>query len=597
MKARPVAASAAEQRHETLMRYLPIALWLPRYRASDLPGDVTAGVVVAIMLVPQAMAYALLAGLPPEVGLYASVAPLVLYAVFGSSRSMAVGPTALVSLLVATTVARFAAEGVHPVALVATLAALVGALQLTMGLLRLGFLVNLLSQPVVAGFTGAAALIIALSQMSHLAGIRDVGHGKPHEMLVRLLARWHDASLPTLGVAAGSLLVLWVFRARLGSWLRRRGMKERVADAVAKAGPLAAVVAAMVVTWALDLPSRHGVAVVGAVPVGLPMWSAPGLPLEIAGDLALAALTIAFVSFMESISIAKVLAGKHRQPIRPNVELRAFGAANLAAAFTGGYPVSSGLSRSIVNHSTGARTALASLVTAALVGATLLFFTPLFRFLPQATLAAVVLVAILGLVDGRAAGKLYRYSRADFSAYALTAIVVFLVGVQEGVAVGVAASLLLFLWRASHPHLAVLGRVGQTEHYRNILNYPVETCPHVLAVRIDESLFFANTKFLEENLLRLAAAQPGITDLILVCSAVNAIDASALETLERLDGELREAGVRFHLAEVKGPVMARLIRAGFADRFGPERIHLSTYQAMIALGCGGGRLQETTLAS
>jgi sulfate permease, SulP family len=543
------------------------------------------------------MAYALLAGLPPEIGLYASVVPLVIYAVFGSSRSMAVGPTALVSLLVATTVGRFAAEGVHPVALVATLAALVGALQLTMGLLRLGFLVNLLSQPVVAGFTGAAALIIALSQMSHFAGIRDVGHGKPHEVLVRLLARWHDANLPTLGVAAGSLLVLWVFRARLGAWLRRRGTKDSVADAVAKTGPLAAVGGATLVAWALDLPSRYGVAVVGAVPVGLPMWSAPGLPLEIAGDLALAALTIAFVSFMESISIAKVLAGKHRQPIRPNAELRAFGAANLAAAFTGGYPVSSGLSRSMVNHSAGARTALASLVTAALVGATLLFFTPLFRFLPQATLAAVVLVAILGLVDGRAAGKLYRYSRADFAAYALTAIVVFLVGVQEGVAVGVAASLLLFLWRASHPHLAVLGRVAQTEHYRNILNFPVETCPHVLAVRIDESLFFANAKFLEENLLRLAAAQPGITDLILVCSAVNAIDASALETLERLDGELREAGVRFHLAEVKGPVMARLIRAGFADRLGGERIHLSTYQAMIALGCGGGRLQETTLAS
>lgn len=393
------------------------------------------------------------------------------------------------------------------------------------------------------------------------------------------------------------MLVLWFFKARLARFLRGRGLKENAAHGVAKTGPLVVVALASIVNAGFDLAERHGVAVVGFVPPGLPEWGLPDMPLDEIGALAFAALTITLVAFMESLSIGKVLAGHDRRGIEPNLELRAFGAANLAAAFTGGLPVSSGLSRSLVAHGAGTRTSLASAITAGAVTLTLLFATPLFAHLPKAALAAIVVVAISGLASVSAARKLYRYSKADFAAYALTGTVVFAAGVQVGVAVGLVATVLLFLWRASHPHIAVLGRIAHTQHYRNILNYPVETCPKVVAVRIDESLFFANARFLEENLLRLAAAQPGITDLVLVCSAVNAVDATALETLERLVGELGTANIRFHLADVKVPVLTRLARAGFIERLGPERLHLSTHDAMRALGCDTDQpLQETKLS-
>ncbi len=573
---------------------LPIVTWLPRYRRADLGGDLIAGLVVAVMIVPQAMAYALLAGLPAEVGLYSSVLPLAVYAVFGASRSMSVGPTALVSLLVAATVTRFAPEGgAHAAAVAGILAMLVGTLQLGMGILRLGFVINFLSQPVVAGFTVAAAVAIGLTQVAHLVGITLRADEPVYSLLPHVLSRWRDFNPATLGVAALSVIVLWAFKAWLTPFLRRRGIREGVARGVAKTGPLVVVLLAGAATAGFQLVGNHGVAVVGFVPAGLPDWSPPRVSFDEVGQLTLAALTITFVAFMESLSIGKILAGQHRRAIEPNLELRAFGAANLAAAFTGGFPVSSGLSRSLISHTAGARTGLAAFVTAACVALTLLFATQLFAYLPKATLAAIVVVTISGLVRFAPARKLYLYSKADFAAYLLTGVVVFAAGVQIGVAVGFVATVLLFLWRASHPHIAVLGRVAHTEHFRDILNHPVETCPNVVAVRIDESLFFANARFLEENILRLAAAQPGIKDLVLVCSAVNAIDATALETLERLVRELGGAHVRFHLADVKGPVLTRLIRAGFIERLGPDRLHLSAHEAMEALGCGpDGPIQE-----
>lgn len=579
-------------------RVLPIVSWLPHYRRSDFAADLMAGAIVAVMIVPQSMAYAMLAGLPAEVGLYSSLLPLAVYAVMGAIPSMSVGPTALVSLLVAATVGRYAPDGgAEAVAITATLALLVGTLQLAMGLLRLGFVVNFLSHPVVAGFTAAAVVVIGLSQLSHLLGVTLPADERVYVLLPQVMSRWREFNPATIAVATASVLVLWLFKARLGGFLHQNGMKASAARALARTGPLVVVVLAGSVTAGLDLAPRHGVAVVGFVPSGLPAWSPPWGQLDQLGHLSLAALTITFVAFMESLSIGKVLAGQDRRAIEPNLELRAFGTANLAAACTGGLPVSSGLSRSLVAQAAGTRTALASAITAGAVALTLLFATPLFAHVPKATLAAIVVVAISGLANVGAARKLFRYSKADFAAYALTGTVVFAAGVQVGVATGFVATVLLFLWRASHPHIAVLGRVAHTQHYRNILNYPVATCPHVIAVRIDESLFFANARFLEENLLRLAAAQPGITDLVLVCSAVNAIDATALETLERLVSELDAANVRFHIADVKGPVLTRLMRAGFIERLGRERLHLDTHAAMQALGCGpGGKLQETTLA-
>jgi SulP family sulfate permease len=570
----------------TLSRFLPFLDWLIHYRRADLVGDLLAGVIVTIMLVPQGMAYALLAGLPPQVGLYASIAPLIIYGLLGTSRTLAVGPVAIVSLLVISGVSPLAEPGsTQYVQLALTLALLVGLIQAVMGLVRLGFLVNFLSHPVLSGFTSAAAIVIGVSQVKHLLGVSIPQTEQLYELLLYLAQRLDQSNPVTVGIGLGSMAILLYFKYRLGGLLKRWGLPDRLVVPLTRSAPLVVVLLGTGLVWALSLQAQANVKIVAEVPAGLPGLTLPTFELGLWQLLLPTALAISFVGYMESISVAKSLASKRRQKVDANQELIALGAANLGATLSGGYPVTGGFSRSVVNFTAGANTGLASLITAALIALTVIFLTPLFYYLPQAVLAAIIIVAVLGLIDLATLKHVWHYNKADAASLIVTFLAVLALGVEVGIGVGVVVTILLFLWRTSRPHVAVVGRLAQSETYRNILRYHVKTCPHVIAMRVDESLYFANTKFLEDTILGIIAERPEVKHLVLIGIAVNFIDASALETLESLAEELRNAGVEFHLAEIKGPVMDRLKAIGFVDKIGRDHIHLSTHDAMTTLNC------------
>lgn len=565
-----------------LKRYLPILDWGATYSRDAAINDLVAAVIVTIMLIPQSLAYALLAGLPPEVGLYASIAPLVAYALFGTSRALAVGPVAVVSLMTAAAVGEVAAQGTAAYHEAALALALISGLMLgAMGLLRLGLFANFLSHPVISGFITASGIIIAAGQVRYILGI-DGGGGDTligiFESLVPRLGDVHPVTL-AIGVAATAFL-FWV-RTALKPFLIAWGLKPRLADVLAKAGPVMAVAATTLVVWAFRLDAA-GVAIVGDIPQGLPPLSWPDLDPGLWAELALPALLISIVGFVESVSVAQTLAAKRRQRIVPDQELIGLGAANLASGLTGGYPVTGGFARSVVNFDAGAETPAAGAFTAVGILLAALVLTPLLYYLPKATLAATIIVAVLGLVDLGALRRVWSYSKADFAAQAATIGLTLVAGVEAGIVAGVALSIVLHLYRTARPHVAVVGQVPGTEHFRNVKRHEVFTAPHVLTIRVDESLYFPNARFLEDWISDAVAGNPEIKHVVLMCSAVNVIDASALESLEAIDQRLRAAGVRLHLSEVKGPVMDRLKHTDFLRHLS-GRVFLTQFDAFRAL--------------
>ncbi|WP_340117394.1 sulfate permease [Pelagibius sp. 7325] len=562
-------------------RLLPGIAWMRRYDRTALHGDALAAVIVTIMLIPQSLAYALLAGLPPEVGLYASMLPLVGYALFGTSTSLAVGPVAVVSLMTAAAVGNYASVGTPEyMGAAIALALLSGLFLVALGLLRLGFLASLLSHPVISGFITASGILIATSQLKHILGIEAGGHTLIE--MVDSIARHLDAvNLPTLIIGAAATAFLFWVRKSLKPLLMRAGLGPRVADSLAKAGPVVAVIATIVLVQAFAL-DQAGVKVVGEIPRGLPPVTLPPFDLALWQELLPSAVLISVVGFVESVSVAQTLAAKRRERIDPNRELVGLGAANLAASVTGGYPVTGGFARSVVNFDAGARTPMAGVMTAVGIGLTALLLTPLFQQLPKATLAATIVVAVLSLVDLKAVKRTWIYSKADFAAMAATILVVLGGGVEAGIITGVTLSVLLFLVRSSRPHMAVVGQVPGTQHFRNVKRHRVVTSKAVLCVRVDESLYFANSRWLEDRLYDMAVADKALKHVVLICSAVNDIDASALESLEALNERLNAAGVSFHLSEVKGPVMDKLRRSHFLDDV-TGKVFLSQYDALVTL--------------
>lgn len=565
-------------------RYLPILEWMPGYDRQMLANDGMAGLIVAIMLVPQGMAYALLAGLPPEVGLYASIVPLIFYGLLGSSRALAVGPVAIVSLMVATTLGTLAEAGsVGYVAGAVLLAFLSGAILLGMGLARLGFLVNFLSHPVISGFSSAAALVIGFSQVKHLLGFDIPRSHLITETIGHAITHISQLNMTTLGIALVSLAILLIWKGKLGVWMKGAGISPAVADAASKSGPLVAVFGTTVAVWLFGLHETAGVSIVADIPAGLPPLSVPAFDLALIQQLLPAALLISLVGFLESVSVAKSLASKRRQKVDANQELVALGAANIGASFTGGYPVTGGFSRSLVNFAAGAVTPFASIITAVLVGITVLVLTPLLYFLPKATLAAIIVVAVANLIDFKIVRDTWAYNKTDALSLVVTFLAVLTIGIEMGIVIGAGLSIALYLYRTSRPHIAVVGRVGKTEHFRNVLRHDVQTDSDILIVRVDESLYFANTAYLEDELLACVADQPDINHLVLIMSAVNFIDASALETLDTLISRLRDAGVTLHMAEFKGPVMDKLTGVDFEEKLGDGRVYLSTHAAVVDL--------------
>jgi sulfate permease, SulP family len=565
----------------SLGRYLPILDWGRGYNSTALTNDLVAAAIVTIMLIPQSLAYAMLAGLPPEIGLYASILPIIAYAIFGTSRALAVGPVAVISLMTLTAASAVAQPGsAEFIAAALVLAFLSGAILIVMGILRLGFLANLLSHPVVSGFITASGLIIATSQLKSILGISASGEAMP-ELLRTLLASLADTNLPTLIIGAASVVFLFWVRKGLKPLLVKLGLKPRAADLTAKSGPIAAVAVSTLAVVLLDLEAA-GVRVVGTIPQSLPPLTVPLFDPALWRQLAVPALLLSVIGFVESVSVAQTLAAKKRQRINPDQELIGLGAANLVASFTGGYPVTGGFARSVVNFDAGADTPAAGAFTAVGIAIAALFLTPYLASLPIATLAATIIVAVLSLVDFKTPRAIWAYSKPDFAAMAVTVLVTLLAGVEPGVIAGVSLSLALFIWRASRPHAAIVGRVPQTEHFRNVKRHKVLTDPHVLTIRIDESLTYLNARWLEEFVLEQVAEHPRMRHLILMCSAVNAIDASALESIEAINHRLADGGVKLHLSEVKGPVMDALEKSRFASDL-TGSIWLSQHEAFAAL--------------
>ena len=560
---------------------LPVLQWGRAYNRGMLLSDGVAALIVTIMLIPQSLAYAMLAGLPPEVGLYASVAPLLLYAVFGTSRVLAVGPVAVVSLMTAAAIGQHAVAGTPEYWAVAiTLAFLSGLLLLAMGLLRLGFLANFLSHPVISGFISASGILIAASQLKTLMGVKAEGHNFV-DLGLSLLSQMDQTHVLTLVIGAVTVAFLFWVRSGLKPLLQRLGMNPRAADVVAKTGPVAAIAVTTLLTWALDWQGQ-GVKIVGAVPQGLPPFTLPLWDLGLWQQLLVPALLISVVGFVESVSVGQTLAAKRRQRIEPDQELVALGSSNLSATFTGGFPVTGGFARSVVNFDAGAQTPAAGVFTAAGITLASLFLTPALYYLPQATLAATIVVAVLSLVDFSILRKTWNYAKSDFVAVLATLVATLSVGVETGLVVGVGVSLALYLYRTSRPHMAEVGLVAGTEHFRNVQRHHVVVSPRVLSLRVDESLYFANSRALEDRINSAVASRPGLEHVVLQCSAINDIDASALESLEAIDLRLRGAGVRLHLSEVKGPVMDRLNSTEFLHGLS-GRVFLTHYQAVHEL--------------
>lgn len=560
---------------------MPILDWGRRYDRATMSADLMAALIVTIMLIPQSLAYAMLAGLPPEVGIYASIAPLVAYALFGSSRVLAVGPVAVASLMTASAIGQFASVGsaqYWQAALV--LALLSGLMLLAMGILRLGFFANFLSHPVISGFISASGLIIAASQLKAILGIRADGHNVL-ELLVAIGRQLHNTNLPTVLIGAGATAFLFWVRKGARALLVRLGLGARLAELLAKAGPVAAIAASTLAVWAFHLQDA-GVRIVGAVPQGLPPLTLPQWDPQLWQQLLAPALLIGVVGFVESVSVAQTLAARRRQRIVPDQELVALGASNIAAALTGGFPVTGGFARSVVNFDAGAQTPAAGIYTALGLSLAALFLTPALYYLPQATLAATIIVAVLSLVDLGTLRRTWVYSKADFAAAATTLVATLALDVETGLIIGVALSLALYLFRTSRPHIAVVGWVPGTEHFRNVLRHQVSVSPLLLSLRVDESLYFANARYLEDWINAAVATRPQLQHVVLQCSAVNHIDASALESLEAIAHRLQAAHIGLHLSEVKGPVMDRLQKTHFLQALsGP--VFLTHYQALAAL--------------
>ena len=551
-----------ERASKVFKSYLPILEWGPKYNKKTLGNDLIVAVIVTMMLIPQSLAYALLAGLPPEVGLYASMAPLILYAIFGTSRALAVGPVAVASLMTAAAAGQLASQGTPEYYGAAIALAMVsGLLLMAMGFLKLGFLANFLSHPVIAGFITASGIQIAAGQLGPVLGVN--AHGE--SFLDIAISLWHSISSVhwiTAAIGIGSLIFLFWVRSGLKPLLLKLKMGTKTADIMVKVGPVVAIIGTILIVWGMGLDAK-GVRIVGKVPEGLPKIEMPPLDLALWLKILVPALLISIVGYVESISVALTLAAKKRQRVDPDQELIAIGAANIGSAVSGGFPVTGGFSRSVVNFDAGAETPAAGVFTAVGIALTTLFLTPLLFFLPNATLAATIIVAVLSLVDFNALKETWNYSKSDFAAMLVTILITLIEGIEPGLIAGVGLSIFLHLYKTSRPHVAVVGQIPGTGTFRNVERHGVVTDPEILSLRVDESLYFPNARFMEDLINNKVAANPEIRHVILECPAVNNIDFSALESLEAINQRLKDGGITLHLSEVKGPIMDRLKKSHF----------------------------------
>lgn len=544
-----------------------LALRWQQYRQHALGEDVLAALIVTILLVPQSLAYALLAGLPPVVGVMASLLPILAYAALGSSTTLAIGPVAVISMMTAQAIASVASHhGIAPHLAALVLALEMAALLLLAALLRLETLAALLGAPVLHGFVTGASLMIALGQLPTLLGL-PLGGGTALE----LWQSWQAASslaahssTAVLGLLA--LLALWLLR-RYGSWLfQTLGLAARPAQLLARAAPIVVVAAGIV--WAASSPqASQGVALTGSVSLGDGLqfpwpWQAP---LAVWEALLSPALLLALVAYVESLAVAEALGAKRGERISARRELFGLAGANAVASLTGGMPVTGGFSRSIVNFDAGARTRLAGVWTAAFLAIAMLLLGEVLQYLPRTILAATIIIAVLSLVDSTPYRLAWKHSRTEFLLMLLVTSLTFFVGVQTALLVGVIGAIGLLLQRTARPHWTEVGRLAGSDVFRNVKRFNVQVQPHVLSVRVDESLVFTNSRWVSDALFGLLAQRPAVRHVVLMMSGVNGIDFTGLEVLQQLNRDLAGRGLQLHLSEIKGPVRDRLERTGLQD--------------------------------
>lgn len=554
------------QTSTSLKRWIPILSWLPSYKSSFLKGDLTAGITVAVMLIPQGMAYAVLAGLPPVYGLYASTIPLILYSIFGTSRELAVGPVAMVSLIVFAGIGAIAEPGSDRFIQLALLATLgVGFVQLLMGAFRMGFLVNFLSHPVLSGFTSAAAIIIGASQIKSLLGLDMPGSMPVIETLYTAVLQLGTLNVPTALIGVGSVVTIIALR----SWKK------------AFPSALVVVIAGTSVVSILGLEAA-GVAIVGTVPVGFPSFTAPAFSIEDLTQILPVVLVISLVGYMESIAIAKAIANKKQYKVDSNQELIGLGAANIGGAFFQSFPVTGGLSRTAVNNQAGAETPLAAIISAILVALTVAFLTPLFYFLPKSVLAAIIIVAVSTLFDVKAMKHLWHTDRRDLALLLITFAATLFLGIEDGIALGVIMSLIIVIYNTTKPHTAELGRLGDSDNYRNIQRYQAAKIdPELIIFRFDSPLYFASSNaFLDQSTSLIKLRDPKPTCFILDASSINFLDSTGIHALEELIKQLHSQDIKLAIAGAIGPVRDMLKQSGVMDQLGSEKFFFDVAEAV-----------------
>tara|TARA_B100001057_G_scaffold494339_1_gene590676 strand:+ start:3818 stop:5551 length:1734 start_codon:yes stop_codon:yes gene_type:complete len=548
-----------------MKKFFPILKWGPNLTKDAIKSDFVAGITVGIMLIPQGMAYAMLAGLPPVFGLYAALVPQVIYALMGTSRQLAVGPVAMDSLLVASGLAALNLSGIDEyISMAIFLAFFMGVIQITLGFLRMGFLVNFLSRPVISGFTSAAAIIIGLSQLKHLFGAPFQSNNKIHLLLIEFFQKSSEIHLETLIIGLLSILMLVFFK--------------KINPSIP--GALIAVIIASL--WMSFYGENSEVAIVGVVPQGLPSFEIPQIELSNVSRVFPLAITLSLIAFMEAISIAKSIEENKDYSVNPNQELIALGSSNIIGSLFQSYPTSGGLSRTAVNDQAGANSGLASITSSLIVGMTLLFFTSFFYFLPYTILASIIMVAVFKLIDIKTPRKLWKSSKSEFYILLFTFSITLFVGIIEGITLGVLSSLLLLVYRSTEPNISVLGKIKGTDYFKDTDRFAddIETFENLLLLRFDEQIYFGNSDLFKEQLLfRVFQKGENLNTVILSSGGINYIDSSGMKTLSEILNILRLKGINFYVAGAIGPVMDSLVRSGLARKIGGQYFFANTQQA------------------
>ena len=550
-----------------MKEYFPIFEWFPKLSKKSVQNDLIAGLTVGVMLVPQGMAYALLAGLPPVFGLYAALVPQIIYAMMGTSRQLSVGPVAMDSLLVASGLAALDLSGIDEyLSMAIFLAFFMGLIQIILGLLRMGFLVNFLSKPVISGFTSAAAIIIGLSQLKYLLGISFESSNKIHLIIFEVFEKVSQIHFITLLIGLTGIILL-VFIKKLNPSIP---------------GALIVVIASsFLIKYFGD---ELGVSIVGLVPEGLPSFRFPEIEISNISKILPLALTLSLIAFMEAISVAKAIEEKKDYSIKPNQELIALGTSNIIGSLFQSYPTTGGFSRTAVNDQAGAKTGLASIISALVVGLTLLFLTPLFYYLPNTILASIIMVAVFNLIDFKTPRKLLKSSKSEFYVLLFTFFITLFIGIKEGIILGVLISLLLLVYRSTQPHVAVLGKIRGTNYFKDVdrFNDEIETYENLLLVRFDEQIYFGNCQFFKEQLFERIDQKKGKLNVVILSSGgINYIDSSGMKILNEIISILKSKNIRFYMAGAIGPVMDSLFKSGVAKAIGGHHFFANTQQAFL----------------